>query len=154
MASALLICLSLVRFLLPIASICFIPCCPAWSRTGGNDIAALDNRRFGSALSAVAAVDRAVGLQRIVVIFWSSASQSRMQRVTPQGRDGPAMPCSPCCGCHLRCSGAAQDKRARLREEEEAVPQVDCQPLAGGGTKPEQSHRASVKMRGEYPRGC
>lgn len=147
MASALLICLSLVVFLLPVASICFILCYPAWFRTCGNDIAALDNRRFGSALSAAAAVDHAACLQRIAVIFFSSASQSGMQKATPQGKDGPMMPCSPCCRCHLHCSGAAQDKRAQLREEQEAVPWVDCQPLAGGGTKPEQFQRASVKMR-------
>lgn len=62
-----------VVFLLPVASICFILCYPAWFRTGGND-AALDNRRFGSALSAAAAVDHAACLQRIAVIFFSSAS--------------------------------------------------------------------------------
>lgn len=61
-----------VVFLLPVASICFILCYPAWLRTGGND-AALDNR-FGSALSAAAAVDHAACLQRIAVIFFSSAS--------------------------------------------------------------------------------
>ena len=53
--------------MLPVASICFILCYPAWFRAGGNDIAALDNRRFGSALSAAA--DRAACLQRIAVIF-------------------------------------------------------------------------------------
>lgn len=113
-----------------------------WSRTGVNDIAALDTRRFGSALTAAAAADHAVGLQR----YFSSASRSGVQRAAPQGRDGPTTPCSPCCGCHLRCSGAAQDERPLLLEEQEAVLQVDCQPLAGGGTKPEQSRRASVKM--------
>lgn len=53
-----------MRFLLPVPSICLILCCP-----GVNGLAALDEGGFVSALVAAAAVDHAVGLQRIVGIF-------------------------------------------------------------------------------------
>lgn len=108
--------LPLARFLLLVAPICFVLCCPAWSRTGVNDVAALDTRRFGSALVVAAVLATQLVCGELWGCFFSSASEWDVGSSTPG-------------------QGWSYHARARLRDEQEADLQVGCQPLAGGRDK-------------------